>query len=163
MKYMVNKSRSVFAGITSAFFLLSGIYFLFNKYFLQAGVFLIFALIYGCMFYHNAKEVTVTDDAVTLSFLKKPLKQYKWEEVQEIGLIGEKLYSKAKKNAGHLYFYFSKKNLTIPERLRLVMKWPPKDMIYVEFSEELYSYLCMNWKRGVINFNAGSDYPDTEE
>lgn len=100
--------------------------------------------------------VTVDEEGIRSSFLGKPLLQMKWDEIQEIGVAGSKLFNNRNgKKTGTVYIYISRQTMTEDERFNMMLKFPPKDKIYFEYSKEAVLAVQMRWSSKIQTYNSG--------
>jgi len=162
MKSIVNKTKTIFSGIIVIFFLSFGIYYLTVQYNVEAVVFLALSAAFGYVFYLSASVVTIDHERVSVSFLGRPRRSLAWSEIQEVGLIGEGIYSRSR-TSGHKYIYFSPVTMTQPERIKMIRNWPPKEQLYVEYRENTLAYATAVWGKELKTFNVKDLFPDSEE
>lgn len=163
MKIIVNKTNSIFAGFVVLFMGGFGIYYMLNAMYPEGPVFLIIAAVFAFLFYKNASTVSVSPDSVCRSFFGLGKKEVSWDDIKEVGLIGENVFSRKKTRTGHKYIYFSPKEMTKKQRFDMIVKWPPKKMIYVEYQEKGLEYIMSIWGKELKTYNVEDLFPDTED
>lgn len=163
MNFIVNKTKAILSGFMVVFMGGFGIYYLIHSMYPEAPVFLVVAAIFAFLFWQNATTVTVTDDAVSRSFLGFGKKTVPWSDIQELGLIGENVFSHKKSKTGHKYIYFSPKKMTEKERFDMIVKWPPKKMLYVEYQEKTLEYTMTLWGKELKSYNAEDLFPNSKD
>ena len=163
MKYIVNKTKTFFAGLLVIFAGGFGTYYLLNDMYPEGPVFLIVAVIFAYLFYQNASTVTITSESVIRSFFGLGKKELPWADIQELGLIGENIFSHNKKKTGHKYIYFSPNKMTPKGRFDMVVKWPPKKMLYMEYQEKGLEYAMSVWGKELKTYNVEDLFPNTED
>lgn len=118
--------------------------------FLVAGLFTWQGLIYGAW-------VSVTAEGVRRHILGRTLKQQRWEEIKEVGVVGTKVFNRLHpEKTGSMYIYFSPKALTEQERFQLALDFPPKDMIFLLHNQEREDLVQAFWDTRLIGYNTGS-------
>lgn len=140
-----------------------GIYYMLNAMYPEGPFFLIIAAVFAFLFYKNASTVSVSPDSVCRSFFGLGKKEVSWDDIKEVGLIGENVFSRKKTRTGHKYIYFSPKEMTKKQRFDMIVKWPPKKMIYVEYQEKGLEYIMSVWGKELKTYNVEDLFPDTED
>ena len=164
MKILVNKTKAILAGAMVAFFIGYGIFYLFNGPAVAAAVFLAVGLLFGWLLYRNASTLEVGPDGLRLSFLGLKRREMGWGEVREVGLIGENVFNHGKKKrTGDKYIYFSPIRLNADERFQMIVKWPPREQLYAEYSEKALEYAMTLWHGELMTYNVEDIFPNSEE
>ena len=163
MNFIVNKSKAIRSGFMVIFMGGFGIYYLVCSMYPEAPVFLVLAAIFLVLFIQNASTITITDDRVSRSFLGFRRGTISWSEIRELGLIGENVFSHHKNKTGHKYIYFSPKEMTEKERFDMIVKWPPKKMLYVEYQERTLEYAMTRWGKELKSYNAEDLFPNSKD
>lgn len=161
MKIMVNKTKAILAGFVFIFTGGFGIYYLLQSMYPAAPVFLVVAIVFGYLFYKYASVITVTPDSICQSFFGLREKKMDWSEIRELGLIGENVFNKKETATGEKYIYFSPVEMTKDERFQLIVKWPPKDMLYMKYSPKALEYTQNIWCRELKTYNVKDLFPDS--
>ncbi len=86
-----------------------------------------------------------------------------WSEIHELGLIGENVFNHKKEKTGDKYIYFSPVSMTVKERFNLIVKWPPKNMLYMEYNEKALTYCMTIWGKELKTYNVEDLFPNSEE
>lgn len=164
MRIIVNKTKTIIAAAMVVFFGGYGIFFIVNGPAIGAVVFLIIASLFSGLFFRYASTLSVDADGVRLSFLGMKRKSLGWDETREVGLIGENVFNHGKKKkTGDKYIYFSPVKMDADERFQMIVKWPPKDKLYVEYSEKALEYVMMFWHGEFMTYNVEDIYPNSAE
>lgn len=164
MRALVNKTKTLLASVAVLFFGGYGIYYLTQAAWLPAAAFLIVAALFGYVLVRYASIVEISEEGVRLRFLGLKRRELTWSEVRELGLIGENVFNRGKKNkTGDKYIYFSPVKLSADERFDMIVKWPPKDKIYVEYSEKLLTCAMSNWPGELETYNVEDLYANSSE
>ena len=163
MRIIVNKTKAILSAAVVIFFGGYGVFYLANHLLLQAIVFLAIAIAFGFVLFLSASFVSIDREAVRLAFLGLKRKELLWSDIRELGLIGEDVFSRSKKKSGHKYIYFSPYEMNPDERFQMIVKWPPKDMIYTEYSERSLEYCMSIWGKQLKTYNVEDLYPNTGE
>ncbi|MDO4337483.1 MAG: hypothetical protein Q4C91_05255 [Eubacteriales bacterium] len=163
MKIIINKTNAILSGFTALFMSMFCIYYLKSGMYPEAPVFLIIALIFSCLFIRNASSLTVTQNSVSRSFFGFRKKELLWADVKEVGLIGENVFSHNKNRTGHKYIYISPRSMTQKERFDMIVKWPPKNILYMEYSKKNLEYTMAIWGKELKTYNVEDLFPNTED
>lgn len=156
MRYRVNTLKYAAGLFTSIgciflFFLaavsrawLSALFFL-----AAAAVFLLITVLYGAI-------VTIDIDGIHRSFWHIPMQEIRWEQVKEVGVVGTRVFNNNDpKHTGTRYLYFSLRCMDDHARFRLALEWPPKEMLYLQYSRERLDVVRQFWFGPVESYNAG--------
>lgn len=141
MRCIINKTKAVLSCIITGFFGIFGIFYITHGMWIEAVVFLAFSLIFGLVFRENASVLTIDRQNVTLSFMRKQRRQMSWDDIKELGLINENITSRGKAGKGHRYIYLSPYEMTDSQRFTMVIHWPPKDILYIEYGEKQLEFI----------------------
>lgn len=163
MGFIVNKTKAIFSGFLVLFFGGFGIYYMLNAMYPEGPVFLILMAVFAFLFFQNASTITVTQDTVTRSFFGLFKKEVPWADIKELGLIGENVFSHKKGKTGHKYIYFSPVEMTEKERFQMIVKWPPKKILYMEYQEKNLEYTMAIWGKELKTYNVEDMYPNTKD
>ena len=100
--------------------------------------------------------LTITDEGVTRSVFGITTKMMTWEEIKEIGVAGTDLFNKSKKDkTDTLQIYFSKSPLTDEERFDMMLQWPPKDGLYLQYTKARTDVIQAFWSNKIQTYNTG--------
>ena len=164
MRVIVNKTKTILATAMIAFFGGYGIYFAVTRAWLPAAVFLVFAFLFGFVLVRYGSVLHIDDEKLELKFLGLSRKVMPWSQVREVGLIGENVFNHGKKKkTGDKYLYFSPVKLNADERFQMIVKWPPQDKLYAEYSEKLLAYAMTIWGKELETNNVEDLYANTSE
>ena len=164
MRVIVNKSKTILASLMVAFFGGYGIYFAVTKSWLPAAIFFAIAILFGFVLVRCGSVLCIDDEKLELKFLGLSRKVMPWSEVREVGLIGENVFNRGKKEkTGDKYLYFSPVKLDADERFKMIVKWPPKDKLYAEYSEKLLAYAMTIWGKDLETYNVEDLFANTSE
>lgn len=163
MKFIVNKTNAILSGFMVLFMGGFGLFYLSRSMYPEAPVFLIAALIFGYLFIKNAAAVVITQEYISHSFLGLERKRWDWAEIKEMGIIGENVFNRKKERTGHKYIYFSTQTMSQKERFDMIVKWPPKNMAYIEYSEKALEYAMSVWGKELKAYNVEDLFPNTED
>ncbi len=164
MRVIVNKTKTILASAMVAFFGGYGIYFAVTRAWLPAAVFLAVAALFGFVLVRYGSVLHIDDEKLELKFLGLSRKVMPWPQVREVGLIGENVFNHGKKKkTGDKYLYFSPVKLDADERFQMIVKWPPKDKLYAEYSDKLLAYAMTIWGKELETYNVEDLYANTSE
>ena len=111
-------------------------------------IFIHLSVVYGRRVYADARGITVKLLWITLANIP-------WNEIREIGVTNTKIFRKKKsKKTGSLYIYFSRKSMNDDERFGMMLKWPPKDKLFIPFSRKKYEHIQLMSDRKFVFYNA---------
>lgn len=170
MRAIVNKTKTILSSAMIAFFGGYGIYFAVTRAWLPAAVFLAVSFLFGFVLVRYGSVLCIDDEKLELKFLGLSRKVMPWSQVREVGLIGENVFNHGgsasngkKKKTGDKYLYFSPVKLDANERFQMIVKWPPKDKLYAEYSEKLLAYAMTIWGKELETYNVEDLYANTSE
>ena len=129
---------------------------LFLGRFLSALVFLAIALLFFKIALDAGAKISVGKDGVSRRLLGKTTHSFKWEEIAEPGAAGSKILNKGNPNkTGTVYIYFSPTALDDNERFDMMLKWPPKDKLYLRYSEARLNFIKTVCGMDIVGYNIG--------
>ena len=176
MRAIVNRTKTILASVMVAFFGGYGIYFAITKSWLPAAVFLAIAALFGFLCGRYGSVLHIDDEKLELKFLGLSRKTMPWSQIREVGLIGENVFNGGgsapsggsapggkRKKTGDKYLYFSPVSMDADERFRMIVRWPPRDKLYAEYSEELLAYAMTKWGRELETYNVEDLYANSSE
>ena len=77
-------------------------------------------------------------------------------ESAETGAAGSKILNKGNPNkTGTVYIYFSPTALDDNERFDMMLKWPPKDKLYLRYSEARLNFIKTGCGMDIVGYNIG--------
>ena len=164
MRIIVNKTKAILAAVMVTFFGGYGIFYLVSGSGVAAAVFLAVGAVFVWLLFRYASTLTVDSDGVRLGFLGMTRKTIRWDDIREVGLIGENVFNHGKKKkTGDKYIYFSPVRMDADERFDMIVKWPPKDKLYVEYSEKALEYAMTCWHGQLETYNVEDLFPNSGE
>ena len=129
---------------------------LFLGRFLSALVFLAIALLFFKIALDAGAKISVGKDGVSRRLLGKTTHSFKWEAIAETGAAGSKILNKGNPNkTGTVYIYFSPTALDDNERFDMMLKWPPKDKLYLRYSEARLNFIKTVCGMDIVGYNIG--------
>ena len=146
-KLAIDLATCLILGITAASLLLSGAV-------VPAVFFFIFAAIFAYSSALCGSVISIEPDGFRRSLFAKTLKFFRLDEIAEVGVIGSGLFHRAgKESRGTVYIYFSKTEMTAEERYDMILKWPPKDKLYMRFTADRLNAVESVWKGDIHSYN----------
>ena len=123
----------------------------------SAAVFLAIALLFLLVAATYGARIRVSDEGVErVSLLGRVTKRLAWADIHEIGVAGTSVFRKDdRKHPGTLYIYFSERKLTEPERFDLMLKFPPRSMLYCTYSRQRMEAIQLRYSGKIETFHAG--------
>lgn len=119
-------------------------------------IFAVIAAVYFIVGINYFSFVSFSEHGVLLSFLGIKRRFFTWDEISEAGVAGSKLFNKDnKKKVGTLYLYFSKEKMTENERFNMMLKFPPKNKIYLCYTEKRLKAIRWFFDGKLAYFNIG--------
>ena len=129
---------------------------LFLGRFLSALVFLAIALLFFKIALDAGAKISVGKDGVSRRLLGKTTHSFKWEEIAETGAAGSKILNKGNPNkTGTVYIYFSPTALDDNDRFDMMLRWPPKDKLYLRYSEARLNFIKTVCGMDIVGYNIG--------
>lgn len=166
MKHIVSTPKAVISGLSTAFFWGYALLYAAQQ---SWGAFLLFGVL-GLVFFRqfviNASYVEADKNCICLRFAGIRRKQLLWTEVRELGVIGESVFSRAKKGkrkSGEKFIYISSVKRTTDERFQMIVNWPLKDGVYMEYTPQALERLQYLWNGPAKFYNVEDLYPNTED
>ena len=129
---------------------------LFLGRFLSALVFLAIALLFFKIALDSGAKISVGNDGVSRRRFGKTTHSFKWHEIPETGAAGSKILNKGNPNkTGTVYIYFSPTALDDNDRFDMMLKWPPKDKLYLRYSEARLNFIKTVCGMDIVGYNIG--------
>lgn len=123
----------------------------------SAAVFLAIALLFLLVASTYGARIRVCDEGVErVSLFGRVTRRLDWQAVREVGVAGTSVFRKDdRKHPGTLYIYFSERKLTEPERFDLMLRFPPKDMLYCTYNRQRIEAIQLRFSGKIETFHAG--------
>ena len=119
-------------------------------------VFLAIALLFFKIALDAGAKISVGKDGVSRRLFGKTTHSFKWEEIAETGAAGSKILNKGNPNkTGTVYIYFSPTALDDNERFDMMLRWPPKDKLYLRYSEARLNFIKTVCGMDIVGYNIG--------
>lgn len=153
-KFTVNPLRLAVALATSLASLVIAAAMIFIRSPLPAVVFLVIAIFFALLSASNGARLTVSGTGIERKPWIGGKTAWSWDEIAEVGVAGTKLFPKSDSGKpGEMYIYFSKRVLDDNERFEMVLKWPPKDRLYLSYTPERLRAVTRCWNGTVTEYN----------
>lgn len=157
LRTVVNPLKAALALATVLFFAFYSIFYLIRALWLEATVFLVIAVLFLPVVYLNSSVVVVSPNEVCLKFLRYTRMQLSWSQIQEIGVLGNRVFRRSNsKHSGTIYIYFSPWKMSDQERFNLAVKKAPKEIIFTVYSEKKISFIQNLWSTPLTLYNVGN-------
>lgn len=108
----------------------------------------------------NGAQLTFDETGIQKWFFGICLRTVSWSEVREVGVISTRIFIKHTRHPGPRYIYFSPEQLDDNRRFRLALEWPPRRMLYFQYTKERMDAVQLLWS-GTIAGGQGND-PDED-
>lgn len=113
-------------------------------------------ILFLLVLYFEGSILEVSSDGVCFRFLWHRRTQMSWQEIQEVGVMGERVLRKGKsKRVGTLYIYFSPRKMTDRERMDLALKPLPRKVVYTVYSKKKIEFIQLFWQAPITLYNEG--------
>ena len=156
-KYFVNPIEFTAAISTVAIAAVIACCLLYIRRPVSALVFFVIALLFFKVSLTAGAIITINPNGINRSVLGKVRNTFTWDEISEVGVAGSRIFNKGnKEKSGTLYIYFSKTPMTDEERFQMMLKWPPKDKIYLEHDKYRMDFIQTMYGKKVQTYNTGS-------
>lgn len=161
MRYIIHPSKAAISAVVMILSLALTAVLLVCRLWLAACLFFLVAVVYGFVLHVVGSNVVINEEGVTKQqFFKKPIAM-KWGQIREVGVIGIRVVNhENSRQTGPRYIYFSNADLSTDERFDLGLRWPPKEQIYLRFSNERIWTVQRFWRYEIALYNAGKVYLD---
>ncbi len=155
-KYRVNSSLLAVGVGYSAFLVTIAVTLVIMSRPVSAVIFFLLSLPFFLLIYRYGSTVGITEEGISLSFLKKERMKMRWDEIGEIAVCGQKIFNSGnKKKCGTLYIIVSRERLDDSKRFDMMLKWPPKERIYFRFSKEGLFNIQLHYTTPIEKYNIG--------
>lgn len=154
--FYVNPFKCVIATIIFIIlFLLAVIMFLIGRP-ISAIVFLTLGSVYVYVALMYGMKITIDETGISRSVLGITILKFSWEEIEEIGVCGTRVFNKNhKEKSGTLYIYTSCNEMSDEERFDMILKWPPRNKIYLLYSQHHLQIMQMMSGKKTELYNSG--------
>lgn len=156
MQYFVSPFKLAVAACTSIFsFIIAGVQIYLGEG-LAAILFLTIAILFLAVAAINGSVVAFSPSGVQKKLVFFTLSSLSWPDIKEVGVVGTRVFNgHHSERTGTRYIYFSTSSLSEEERFSLALKWPPKKMIYLQYSKARLETIQFLWEKRIDTYNAG--------
>lgn len=124
--------------------------------YLSALVFAVITLVFLKMTLDAGARLSVGQTGITRRLFGKITHQISWEELSEVGIAGSKVFNKGNPaKTGTVYIYFSKEPMDDQERFNMMLKWPPKDKLYLSYNRSRLDFVKTVSGKEITGYNIG--------
>jgi hypothetical protein len=122
----------------------------------SALLFFLIAVIFFIESFFSGAIVSVSNEGIKQTVFGKCIKEFRWAEIREIGVIGSNPFNKKEKgDPGTLYIYISKQTMNPQDRFGMILKWP-NDKIYLQYTKQRIYSIQMQWNNKIDTYNTGN-------
>ena len=158
-RFFVNPFLATVSAATALFSLTMFFSLIGLNRFVSAFVFLLIALLFLYLFSIYGAIIRIESDGIRRSFLGYVTRFLSWNSISEIGVTGTKVFNKdSPQKTGSLYIYLSEKALAEEERFKIALEWPPKEQVFLTYSEAHIAIIQAHWRSKIQAYNAGDIY-----
>ena len=155
-QYCVSPFKLAVSICTSLFsFLMAGVQIFLREW---PAVILFFsvAVIFFAVAAANGSLIVLSPEGIQKKLAFLTLATLDWSDIKEVGVIGTKVFNgNHPSRTGTRYIYLSTAAFTDQERFRLALAWPPRNMIYLQYSKERLETVQLLWEGKIDTYNAG--------
>lgn len=157
-QYLVNPLNLAAALCTAAASLILAATFIYIGSLFPALIFFIIAAVFLIVATYSAAIISVSEEGVTRKGILGRKIHFPWDEIQETGVAGTRLFPQSDKGkAGTLYIYFSKEEMNDRQRFDMMLHWPPKDKIYLQYTAHRANDILIWWSKPFMKYNTRSE------
>ena len=154
--YLADPGKMAVCAATGAGMLVLAYAMLSVDKFLPALVFVGIALLYFTAAAWTGARIVWDEKGVSQYILGKKVHSLAWDEVAEVGVAGLRVFNQgAPQKTGRLYLYFSKEVMTDDMRFQMILRWPPRDKIYLLYQADRLDSLRLYWTGKIETYNEG--------
>lgn len=166
MKHIVSTSKAILSGLATVFFLGYACFYLSRSLWLELVFFVVLGLLFARQFYLNTSYIKMDKTSLRLMFAGLTREELLWADVKEVGVIGEAVFSytkKGKSKTGEKFIYVSPIAMNEQSRFQMILNWPPKAGLYMEYTYEVLEHTQVLWKGPVKYYNVEELAPTTKD
>lgn len=154
--YFINEEKMLVALLVALFMGGAGLYSLATLPSWLGLFWVAVAVLFAALFIRYGSALTINETGIALQFLWLQRRFVPWSEIREVGIIGENVFNRGKrKKTGTLYLYFSPEKLDDKARFTLGMEWPPRQMLYLRYTEDRLAQIQSYWSDEIALYNVG--------
>ncbi len=122
----------------------------------QGIIFAVISAVFFALTPIFGSTVTLSAEGVRRRFLGFLTRSLTWDEILEVGVAGTKVLKKAGSDrTGEMYIYFSPYRLDDQTRFEMMLKWPPRDQLYMLYTHNRLKYVSIHADRRIEKYNVG--------
>lgn len=154
--YLVNPIKCFIASLTALTFLILSVTMVALVRPFSSAVFAALSIIFIAVALQNGSRIYINEQGVQKFLLGRKIRGFMWEEISELGICGTKVFHKNHpERAGTLYIYASKQALSDEERFHMILKWPPKNQIYMTYTPQKLQMMQLLSCQKIHMYNTG--------
>ena len=154
-RFIIHTSKMLAGyGTFLACMVLGGTYVYVGRYMMSVSFFLI-ALLFLAVGLHNSSMITIEDGGIRKSLFGKTICFMPWSEVKEVGVAGTKVFGATEKKTGKLFIYISEQQMTDEDHFKMILEWPPREQLYLEYAKERIHLIQLHWKGEITTYQTG--------
>lgn len=156
-KFIVNPLQCVAAWISAAFLgLLAGTMVYIHRPG-SALIFLALAVVFAVIGALGGACIHLDKTGVHKTLFGVAVRTLRWDEIAEVGVAGTRVFNRIHpEKTGSLYIYFSPVSMNENERFQMMLKWPPKDKLYLIYDAKRFHAVQTFWNQTVETYNTGN-------
>ena len=123
--------------------------------YIAAAIFFAVGLFFIPQVIQYGKIISIDKEGVCSFFLGKKLLRFQWSELSQVGIAGSRVIrNKDGKKHGTLYLYFSPEPLSEDDLFKMMLHFPPKNIIVLACISQTYNAVRQYWHEQIPSFNA---------
>ena len=132
-----------------------GCTFFYTEKYMMAVAFLLIALVFLVVGLDYGSVITIEAEGIRKSLFGKTLRFMPWSEVKEVGVTGTKVFGATEKQTGTLFIYISAQELSEEDHFRMMLEWPPKEQLFLEYEKERIDVIQLYWASKIETYQTG--------
>lgn len=152
--FVVNTFNCIVALVTAAALLAMAFGGMAASKWLAGSLFMILGIVFLVVAALNGSVIRISPEVVERVILGKTVSSLKIKNIQEVGVVGTKVFGDPKK-PGTRYIYFSPRKMDDKERFAMCLSWPPKKELFMTWSRERYLAVQSIWSSEIVEYGAG--------
>mgnify|MGYP000152288209 FL=1 len=121
------------------------------------ALFLLIAILFFVIAIINGSRICMDEQKVSRMLFHFTFESYSWDDIKEVGVASSKVFQNdgKGKHVGNRYIYFSKTVLSEDDRFEMMLHWPVRDKLYMEYNPERLSATQVLWSGDIETYKAG--------
>lgn len=155
MRFAAHPLQSAISTLSCAGLLVLAGTFIFMKSYIAAAIVFLITIIYFLLFKDYFGSVRIDENGVARLILGIPVVKYGWNEIKEIGILDTHFVKRLRREhpISRLAFYFSPDKMDSDQRLNMCLKWPPRELITLRYTEKAIFWVRKFYDGEMILFN----------